>query len=722
MSTRTDVWVGVCLVAGALAPNLAMAETANDAGISEMVVTATKRGVNVQDVPASISALGEEDLANRGVLDVEGLAQAVPNMDFGIHDGATFITIRGVGSTINSGVTEPTVASYVDGIYLPRPTMALLRAVDLERVEVLRGPQGTLYGRNATGGAVNFVAAAPSEEFTGGVNVSTGSRSAFGASGFVSGAIADGLQLRLSAGREGHQSYLRVLPNGKTDSVDVTYGRAALRFEPNDDLSVDVAFRYEKDEGADTYQQMLSLSSSPLLPPGTLQTSEENRTAADAPFGLEIESRIASATVNWAISDAVSVRSITGYIDHTATLDFDADGTGYAFFTAENFERPSESFSQEFNMLGEAGNLQWLVGAYYFHEEFSISLPVRFPSGLNTGDPASSLPVGTRAEQGTDEETTSYALFTDLTWSFTDALRLNAGLRFNSEKKDFSWFGGATIPGLGFLGLANQRSDDDNQKLLPKLALQYDLDEDTNLYVQYQRGFKSGGHNLSLDTLYDSETIDAYELGMKSQWLDRTLTLNAAAFFYSYSGLQITNNVGPTTTAVENADADIYGLELESLWRVTPDVTVNVGATWLRAEYTKFTSFDAARPGLGFIDLDGEDVVRSPKYTLMFGAQWRIPLEAGPLGDLTLRADVFHTDDIVLRYFATANDVQDAYTVTNLSATLRDSSDRFALRFFVDNVGDEEYLRQIDYLSAIGIYDGNYNEPRTWGVRLSASF
>jgi iron complex outermembrane recepter protein len=691
--------------------------TAIATSVDEVIVTAMKRGENVQSVPASVTALSGADLANRGVSNIEQLSMAVPNLNFGVHDGATFITIRGVGSTINSGVTEPTVAAYVDGVFLPRATMGSLQQVDLERVEVLRGPQGTLYGRNATGGAVNFISRAPTRDFEGEATLGGGSRSAFGASGFVSGPLSSDVDFRLSGGHDEHQSYLRVVPSGRTDEVQSDYVRAALSIRPTSDLTVDLAVKYEHDKGSDTYQQLLTSSSSPLLPPLTLQTTAPNRTAADAPFRLSIDTLISSATINWQVSDAVALRSITGYINHHARTDFDADATSYPFFTADGFVRPSNSVSQEFDAFGETGQLKWLVGAYYFNEHFLISLPVAFPSGL-----PGALPPNARAEQSSAERTRSYAVFTDLTWSLTDRLRLNGGLRYNSEVKRFLFTGGAFIPGAGFFGVVDQRSRLSSHKVLPKIGIQYDLSDDANVYAQFQKGFKSGGHNLSLDTLYGSEDIGAYEVGLKSQWLDRRLTANFAGFYYDYKGLQITNNVGPTTTAVENADAHIYGLEAEGRFALTPDITLNAAATWLHARYTDFVSFDSARPGLGFFNLKGETVVRSPDYTLNLGAEWRVPIESRLVSGLTLRADLFHSDDIVLRYFAQPNDIQSSYTIANLSAAFKSADGKTSLRVFVNNVGNKLYLRQVDYLAAIGVFDGNYSEPRTWGARLTRRF
>lgn len=194
-------------------PTFAIAQEAPPASSEEIVVTAMKRSQNLQDIPAAVSAVSGEALQARGLVDVQTITQAVPSVNFGQHAGTTLISIRGVGSTVDSGVTEPTVATYVDGVFMPRATMGFLRAVDLDRIEVLRGPQGTLYGRNATGGAINFISAAPTRTLSAGINLSAGSRQMFGASGFVSGPLSDTVLVRLSGGHEEDDGFVKLLPN-----------------------------------------------------------------------------------------------------------------------------------------------------------------------------------------------------------------------------------------------------------------------------------------------------------------------------------------------------------------------------------------------------------------------------------------------------------------------------------------------------------------------------
>ena len=701
------------------------------ATVDEIVVTAMKRGENLQDIPASISAVSAKALQDRGVSDIKDIANLVPNLNWGEHFGSAMITIRGVGSTVDSGITEPTVATYVDGVFLPRSTMSSLRAVDLDRVEVLRGPQGTLYGRNATGGAINFVSMAPSHDFTAEVNVGGGSRSAFGVSGYVSGPIARGVYGRLSAGHDEQDGYVDIVNTGqKIGGTNVDYVRGALRLEPTDNLSIDLSARYERNKAANGWQQLFNLT---VLPTAG-QTTDVNRIVADQPFAADTRTAVFGGTVNWTINDHLSLRSITSYVNHSSKVSVDADTTILDGFNTVDFNRPSRSYAQEFNLIGDHDRFKWILGAYYFHERAGNALPLRLGAVFA---PGFGVPVDTVLTQSVGTTTESFAVFGDGTYSITDRLRINLGLRFNHETKDFSQYSFLTIPGVSSpiplvaaFAAGPVDSSTKTNKLLPKISLQYDLADDVNLYAQFSKGFKSGGQNLEGGTglavgvagFYRPEQINAYEVGLKSRFFDRRVTANLAVFYYDYSNLQVTITRPPTTTVVQNADAIIYGLEGEFAWAATDHLKLDAAVTLTHARFDGFSGFDDANPGLGVQSLDGARLPHAPDYTLKAGAEYSFDLGHPLFNTLTLRGDVSYSDDVVLRYFGTPNDTQDGYTLGNLSARLEDEDKNTALRVFVNNVGNEHYKQNIAYIGAIGAFVGNYAAPRTWGVQLSRKF
>lgn len=690
----------------------------------EIVVTALKRAQNLQDIPAAISAVSGEELATRGIDNIESLTAAIPNLDFGEHAGTTLISIRGVGSIVDSGVTEPTVATYIDGVFMPRATMGYLRAVDLDRIEVLRGPQGTLYGRNATGGAINFIAKEPSREFTAGGALSTGSYNAFGASAYVSGPISDRVGFRISGGHEEDNGFVRWLPNkGRIGDANTEYVRGAIKLDPTDTLSIDLWARYEESNGGGAYQQLFT----PTFLPTTGQTIEPNEIYGDWPYILDTKTFVASAKIDLELSDTVSLRSISGYVDHKSRVDFDADATDVPFFYATNFKRPSESFGQELSLIGETGSLEWILGAYYFTEKAGNTLPLGLGSAAAGGFGV--LP-DTQLVQNVDSDTDSIAVFADATYSVSERFRINLGLRFNHEKKNFSQSLYLTLPDGTVVPLASDiQSSIKANKFLPKINLQYDFSDDVKAYAQYSRGFKSGGANLpggagellGAAALYRPEVLDAYEIGLKTQTSDRRLTANFAAFYYDYQGLQVTITRPPSVTLVQNAPSKIYGLEGEVRFEVGDGFSLDASANWLHARFRDFVSIDDARPTLGQINLKGLQLPHAPDFSGSIGAQYRAELSGGFLSSLTLRADASYRSKVVLRYFGQPQDVQRGYELVDLSATIGALDDKVRLRVFVNNVTDQIYRQNATYL-VTGAYYGNYGRPRTWGTQLSFDF
>ncbi|MAZ86724.1 MAG: hypothetical protein CL693_03700 [Cellvibrionaceae bacterium] len=684
------------VISALLVPGVSTVNAA-DFAIEEIVVTATKRETSIQDIPASVSQVSGSDLEARGIADIENLSAQIPSLQFGKLGDTAFITIRGIGTTVDSGVAEPAVASYVDGVFLPRATMSTLRQVDLDRVEVLRGPQGTLYGRNATGGSIGFVSRAPSEEFEAGIRLGGESRDGFSVSGFASGPITDEVLYRVSVGRETQDGFVKVINTGQElVETDVNYGRVALQINPTNDLMIDLSVQHEKSDAAVGLQQLLTPAIFvDLFAPGNNQTTKPNKTYGDGEFSGDSETTIVSTRVNWDISDSVSFRSVTGYVDHDITAYFDADATDAFYSDLVDSARSSESFSQEFNIYGETEKLSWLVGAYYFKEDFSLVLPVE------------TLLAGNLIAGDLKEETTSYAVFTDLTYSLTDRLRLNAGLRYNVEEKEFKFFG-------------FDDGDIDEEDVLPKLGLQYDLTNDINIYGHWQQGIKSGGHQLGSPELFEGEELDAYEIGVKSQALDGRLTLNAAAFYYDYSDLQATTTIPPATTLIENADAEVMGAELEVTYYASETLNFNAGLSLLDSEYTDLTFFD--QYSLQTLDLEGEELIRSPAYTTNIGAEWTLPINNSFLDNVRVRGDVYHSDDFKLAFVDYSATKQDSYTTANLSVILTGKSEQFQLRGYVNNLTDEEVLNNGSYLASLGAFIGQYAEPRTYGVSLSFNF
>ena len=684
-------------------------------GSQDIIVTALKRGQNLQDVPASISAISGDALSEQGVANVRDLSKLVPNLVWGEHFGTTFVNIRGVGAAVTSGANEPTVALYLDGIALPRSDMATLRAVDLDRVEVLRGPQGTLYGRNATGGAINFITPAPSRTWTGKVELSAGGRDAWGVNGHVSGPLADGIYVRLSGGREKADGYVTVVNTGqKVVGTDATYARLAARLEPTSALSIDLSVRYDNEDAPQGNQQLLT--NSPIATPDQ-QTTEPYKIIANYPFSGRNWTVVATAGLNWDISDRLALKSLSGYVRHNSHVGMDDDATSADFYHTDDFSRPSKSVSQEFTLSGEGDKLDWLVGAYYFHEDYEAYLPVILGS-LN--GPASGLEIGL----GQRAKINNAALYTDLTYSLSDIFKINVGARYNHEDSKYAEVL-TLVPG-GETGIPYAVKKD---KFLPKLALRVEPSENVSAYLQWSRGYKSGGVNLPASSgdffgLYGPEQLDAFEIGLKTQTADRRLTANLAAYYYEYKGMQIDRGYEIVGVVVENANATNYGIEAEIRWSPVPDLTFNIAPVVQHARFESFSSFDSVQGVTR--DFKGKRIPRAPDFSVNAGVQFGADLGGTLLSRLEMQGNLVHTSKNILSYFDNAeSDRQPALTLVNISATLINSNGNTRLTAFVNNLTNETY-KQLGAALAAGpgsfFYAGNYGPPRTWGVRLSQRF
>jgi iron complex outermembrane recepter protein len=686
--------------------------------IDEIIVTAQKRSESIQSIPVAITALGQDDISRRGIVDVESLAHQVPNLQYGEQTGGTFIILRGVGTAVDTGVAEPSVALYSDGIYLPRATMGNIAQNDLERIEVLRGPQGTLYGRNATGGAINMVTAAPSEDLTTGIDLRVGNYSDLRSNAYISGALSDSVLVRLSGGQRTRDGFTDNIFNGQDlEDVDQSYGRAFIRIMPSEDLTMDFHLKHFKDKSKGSVTHNFQLMPQSIVPINAVQTTEPDFSAANFPTRDESRTTLISGTIDWSISDSIDFRSITGYVDHDSFVSFDSDGTSYDLLNISSYTRPSTAYTQEFNLIGESGALKWIVGAYYFDEKFESAMTA--PTGVGLAG----LPGGSALIFGLDEDTTSYALFTDLTYSLTDHTRLLFGGRYNKEDKDFSQDNGVTIPGVGFLGTMNVPFDDSSSDFLPKIGIQFDFSDSVMAYGQFQQGFKSGGLNLSVpEAFFEAETVDAYELGLKSSFYDDRVTLNASVFHYDYANYQIIKFLANGTNIVVNGDAEVDGLEVEMTAQVGSRLRLNGALTLLNAEYTEFLTADPADPAGAIIDLSGNNLNRAPEFTLMAGLEYALPIGTDVVDEAVFRADIYHSDDVYFRPFNAESDKEDAYTMLNISASLEFSRGH-SLRFFLDNATDEIVITQLLNTPLYGTTtQGNYAPPRTYGAELSLRF
>jgi iron complex outermembrane recepter protein len=607
----------VALLAG-LIPGLSYA-------VDEIIVTAQKREESLQDTPISISAFSAESLDKLGIEDSEQLAALTPGLVIQ-RDVIAKVVIRGIGAENFTVAGDPGVAINVDGTYVSRSSVAIFDLFDVERVEVLRGPQGTLYGRNATGGAINIISRKPTETFTGYGAADVGAYAKFRVESGFSGPISDNAQFRIAGMLHKRDGYTEnVFPGlegdlDELDSKDLWAGRATLSFQPTDDLSIDLRgevyrdssnpqpYKYTndpviyfgaRDPGADAlvsdpdpiYLDPTDDVASAGVPfanttAGDLYTVSQGfedvipnsgRTFGD-PFRSDTDAL--SATVTWDLPNGMAFKSITAYRD----MEFDwlNDGDGLPEFLVTYFQNDdSELLTQELQLSSSSdGDLTWVAGLYWLDEESSsfIGIPIAGFANL--------LIDGTN-------DTTAYAVFGQADYKITDKLIVHAGARFSNEEKDVSYLYDRFSDVLGPDFLINVDDSDDWSSFTPRIGVDYFINDDVMVYGSVTKGFKSGGFNLlAVQSSYDEEEVVSFEIGTKTRLADDRIQLNASAFYMDYDDLQVGRVVNLSATIENAAKANMYGAELEFQADFTDNFNVIAGLSWLETEYDEFTTGD----------------------------------------------------------------------------------------------------------------------------------
>lgn len=713
---------GAALSFGCILPAHAQAD-----GDDEIIVTATRRATTVQEVPASITALSSAQIENREILQAHDLVFQAPGLVMGAYGAANLPSIRGVSHENTSGTEDTSIAIYVDGVYQARPRAIDSLSMDLERIEVLRGPQGTLYGRNATGGTINFVTRGPAKDFEGSAEALFGSFERQQYRGYISGPLSENLGYRISAIYNNRpEGYTENLLAGAPDSSiedEKSYAvRTSLEYDENDiTLTGRVYFlREEKSPG----MQMLTPPG-----PGPFQATLLSRQFTTEPHKIYTDTNYAGVLIQgggnidaqWRATDWLTLRSITAYQETDQTGVLDSDLTS-GFLGQQNRRDDSVVWTQEVtaNATLLDDRLDVVLGAFYFHERVSADNILPYPIfGLtNPG-------LVFRARQ----EATSYSVFGDATLQITDRFEVFGGARATWDEKAITQFQSA-----GVVTCPTQTHSDDWSDVSPRVGARYELTGNIRFHAQWQQGFKAGGFNaLSCNDAYNQEEIEATEIGMKSEFLNNRLTLNLAAFHYNYSDLQKQQIVGLATRVENAASAEVDGAEVEVLATPVERFHLNFGLAWLDAKYADFLACD----GMAFVgnctaasitggtivqrNVAGNPLPRSPEHTLNFGAEYTFIL--GEIGELTLRGEAYHSAEIHFREFNDPADIQEAYTLSNFYASFEPSDGRYRLAALVKNASDEDVLVSVATVPSPSFNrNGTYMPPRTWGVSLGVRF
>ena len=718
---RKSVLGGVAAAVGVLLGGAVQAqeqEEAEDvAAIEEIVVTATKRSQSILEIASSVSAISQEDLELRGIKDMYDIQFAVPSLHFGEILGEQNITIRGV-SGFNR---QPGVSVSIDGIYQSRTTTSRLSQLDVERVEVLRGPQGTLYGRNSNGGVVNFVTAAPTEAPEGYVRLGYAEFDEIKIQGVYSGPIGDKAAIRVAIDHTDRgDGWVENLVPGEDDLIqgELTNIRAKLALELTDSFRADLVFAKSEIDGPMDHLAWVSLDRdlATFMADGIV-SFEPQESYAHPPNDSERDYELYGLTLTWDLPFG-SLKSITAYQEYDDFFDMDRANYSVPVFRTPATEK-TETFTQEFNLVGETGQLDWVLGAFYMDDDWTSDTQFVFLEA-QFGLPAPPI----LDFQVSEYETTSAAVFLDATWNITDRTRINGGLRYTEDEIDAQHTNAFLIavpdPLLLFT-TCDQRSEEKWNETTFKAAAQHDFNEAHHIYAFYSEGYKSGGIATNeCAPAYDPEEIAAVEVGYKASLFGGKTRLAVAGFFYDYSDFQLIQVVELSAVTRNAGEAEVWGGELEIDSILNENWSWSLALTLLDATYEDFVNFDPKNPELGFQQLSGNRLNSSPETSINFGLTYSSPVPWG--GTVVVRADVAHRSRTYFREFNEPEDSQDAYTVANLNATWRSRDGTWETRAFAKNLFDEEYLTFILGTGADGGRHGTWAMPRQVGFEVTRRF
>lgn len=742
-ASRWGLFAGVSAICLLGTTGAALAQNSGEV-VEDIVVTASKRETNLQSTALAVSAVDGETLAEQQVTGIDGLAQMMPNVNFGQTTGNARIAVRGVGFDNLSVGNEGRVAFHVDGVYVSRPAGALSTLYDIERVEVLRGPQGTLYGRNATGGAVNVIPNGPTREAEGYLNATFGNYNLRRFEGALSGPLSDSVSARIAFQTADRDGYGRNITNGlDIDDLSTRAVRGALRFDlsPAADLTLSADYM-EQDDHAYGFVLMgpgslpdsgLGLPGAPLkgvLQGGAVAADPRDSAADIGPFNNR-EFWGVGAELNLDFG-GVDFTSVTGYRSSSWRLTSDLDATSARMTYYEQLE-DSEQVSQEFRLSRDWGGGDWMLGAYYFQEELFGGTLIPFDPSVLT--PIPPLPPLTSLRQGFFGlgyiDTEAAAVFGHVRFQLSDAWALRVGGRYSEETKDIDevnkidpatpWPPYAPVfpptpPGV------HQTTSASWSGFTPSLTLEYQPHDDLFLYASYSEGFKSGGFNLgNAQPPFDEEEITAYEIGLRADWMNGRLRTNATGFFYEYSNLQVSKINGPVVTIENAAEANLYGAEFEITALPTANLRIDANIALLESEYENYTSADPARALLGPIDLSGNQLYQAPGYTVNLAVSYDIPTS---VGDFTLRAEGRWIDQVYFTPFNLEHVSQPAHEVFNAFLLYDAPSGAWNASLFVRNIADDRSISSALVGSGLVGFPlvGSYDPPRTYGVQLGYRF
>lgn len=743
-------------------------QIASDQGLTEILVTAQRRAERLQDVPIAITAANSEALAEARIENIANISNISPSVQFrasNISSSSANVVIRGLGTTGNSRTFEGAVGIFIDGVYRTRAASALQNFLDIDSLQVLRGPQGTLFGKNTSAGAVLLNSTSPDiSQFRANYELGYGNYNALDVKGGVNIPLGDVAALRLSGLYTEDDGFLRDPNNGRRyNSLKAQAYKAQLLIEPSDDFSMRVIGDYSKTTGDCCYgtSNFIDGPTQPLidglteargvtLPSKRLRDREQ---VLSAPSRQKIEDFGGTLLVDIGVGGG-TIKSVTALREFTLQQDrADADFSGADIFELdESFK--SQFFSQELTFNGELSsiNADYVLGLFYSDEQLTMTRDLFWGSqaqfyidALVDAMTPGGAPAGTAyaapgqwAGEKMGGKATSYAAFAHLNAEISDRVNLIGGLRYSIEKKQGafrnSFYRSELNDAFRLLGVQPGPAYDastTSKALSGTAGIQYRPSDEAMLYLTYNRGFKAGGVNVDangagmrennpaevtnakmLDPRFKSETVNAVELGAKFDYWDRRARTNIAFFYNDISDFQVAQFIGLQFTVLNAKSAKSYGAEIESLFELAPGLTLGVDALWLpHARYGKDDKLDAALSGQRF------------RYASKYSGNASLNLDQPVTSDLNLTGRVQYQYSSS-QYINTSSDAKRGNVgIVNANIGLKSDGGGWQVEGWIQNAFNKTYATlAFDTPIQEGDQNAYLNAPRTYGVTLRGSF
>ncbi len=742
MSIRNSGLVPVTL--GVAIPLLAVGASAQEvddggqkassrATLEEVVVTAQRREEASVDVPITISTLDSSQLTSNSVNALSGIQKLTPGLRFDFAGGYYQPTIRGVGTPVTSVGSGGNVGIYIDGFYSPNPLSVNFDLVNVESIQVLKGPQGTLFGRNTTGGAILVQTSEPSMEPAAQLKASYGRYNEAKLQGYVTHALTDRIAFDAEGQYRSGDGWQRNISNGqRVGDYENWSVRLGLLFELSDDI--DVLLRYQHEEVDDpspllaaSYRDSQLGSGEPWYAQPSEYTFSRNKIATGTHPSDQEKYRSDADIVQLTVRANLGFANFTSnsqyrdqYVD--SNLDLDYSGVEYLEF---GLPTDDEVWTQEFLLASATESpLQWTAGLFYFEntnvfENYLDFFPLL---GIQQRDKSGQF--------GSSAKVISSAAFLDATYEVVPDLFLTAGVRYSDDKvKDLYAQCALVCPKV--YPTPEQEDKVNGDHVTPRFVARYETSDQSNVYASYTEGYKAAIYDVGKGAPIpvEPEKIDAYEVGYK--YGGSSFSLDLSAFYYDYKNLQVSLYENGTATILNAADSEIYGMDGQLNYVVNDNVRVNLGANWTHARYKQFDNapvYERCAPegscGLGGLDtftiaaqtLTDVDMQRAPAFTANLGGVYTNQLWGG---EFQLSGNLYYTSSF---YFGPSGTQfkQDAYEVLSIRAQWTEPGGTYTYAIWGDNLTDNRYMTQVQYgLTGIG---ANWSKPVTYGVEISARF